>query len=102
MFNVGQQVVCVDDKEKGNGEPSGLTRGRVYTVAKFFPVGCKYACGCMKDYDALDVAEAPIIPYPGHEEGYRANRFRPVRPQSIEWAREIARDVKLPVRVAAQ
>jgi hypothetical protein len=70
MFEVGQQVVCVDNKPR-DWRPFGdpLHVGGVYTVA-----------GITLGGEGVLLHEAVA----GSPTGYWANRFRPVRKTSIE------------------
>ena len=97
MFHVGDLVVCVC--EMASGQPMhvahtvAITLGRVLTIREI-DMGQTGLC--------LYFEEVRNTPRKWSdrfgEAAYLASRFRPVRPQSIEWAREIARDVKQPQR----
>ena len=113
MFNVGQMVAFIgcdwNDPTKrqiASWAERGIyipERGRVYTVRDigpcFVPPTNGYPHGEMPHIRLEELVNPPCK---GAEQYGEANwpiiYFRPVRPQSIEWAREIARDVKQPQR----
>lgn len=83
MFRIGQQVVCIDDKDWRNpgliGSPAAPTtpvKGLVYTVRGFSPS------------DAVYLEEIVCAPYPWNwgigEGGWLRRRFRPVKETSID------------------
>ena len=63
MFRSGQEIVCVDDKDNGNG-PTGLVEGEIYTFVR---------------YDAPDYKSGVIIVEvsPAPCSAFMASRFRP-------------------------
>ena len=97
MFHVGQQVVCVDDRPFKDGTPCCFTRGRIYDIEAICTKGHRHN-GIPTNEIGLDIRGHRQHGSPGWCSCVSAARFRPVRPQSIEWAREIARDVKQPQR----
>ena len=89
MFHVGQQVVYIDDRPFEE-QLCPFVKGRVYQVAGIcdhFEVGL-----------GLHIVGHILKKTQNYCTCVRHERFRPVCPQSIEWAREIARDVKQLVR----
>lgn len=84
-FYVGQKVVCVDVSEPFSAVPM-LTKGAVYTVS-----------GVDAD-QYLSLVELP--PQFGDRQKWFQSRFRPLeeKPDAIEWARKICRDVEAGAR----
>jgi len=81
MFHVGQFVVCVDDGPGAGGDPVVLRRGYVYTVLKVTPPrwnGCEW--GVNVDAQGED--------FTGYFPDYRADRFRPLRDESLSVFRQ--------------
>ena len=90
MFEIGQHVVCVDDRKdayippgfNGIGNLDGLTKGIVYTVRSFVdsPVGDL----CLR----LEEIVRPILTtggwWNGGEPGFDARRFRPLRRLTVD------------------
>ena len=90
MLNVGQRVVCVDDRREALDAYALETlpkRGSIYTIREIVP--CK-VFGF--DEDALRLVEIvnPALEYLApsgsvtHELAFRISRFRPVRTTSID------------------
>ena len=96
MFHVGQIVVALATWSLRRGVQNAPFKGRIYTVRGIE----SYASA--DGTDGLHLEEIRNAPAQWRngvaEASFHADYFRPVRPQSIEWAREIARDVKQPQR----
>src|SRR3990167_2058466 len=94
MFHVGQMVVALETWNRRPGVQDFPIKGRVYTIRDVVVLASGLA-GLLLE----EKSNAPAMWDEGFVEvAFHADYFRPVRPQSIEWAREIARDVKQLVR----
>ena len=93
-FYVGGLVVALETFNRRPGVQDIPIKDRIYTIRD----AAVYSNGTLglrfKEIrnDAAKWCEGFI------EVAFQSDYFRPVRPQSIEWAREIARDVKQPQR----
>lgn len=86
MFEVGQQVLCINDQAMTGGQVPGLVDGGVYTVEAAFN-------GYGNDFVVL-VGIATNM----ESRGYLASRFRPLDDPFIEHFRDMARECDVPVR----
>ena len=91
-FEVGQHVVCVDDKWHGfsgwhsrNHMPTGLTKGKVYTVERVYTTAA-YWQGAKTVVVCLSLKEAKKEPAPASPEcdGWHVSRFRPLPKLRVE------------------
>lgn len=76
MFEVGQQVVCVDDSTR-DGDPTYLTCGSIYTI-RSFDSECPPHVGIRIEEIIL-----PVPPGWKEEASYYPWRFRPIRKTDI-------------------
>lgn len=95
MFNVGQHVVCVDDRPPeelgilpGPGgwieDDEWIVRGRVYTVRGFVP---DWFDGDLTVLLA-ELHRSPVLGVEPYEVGFDARRFRPLKDSSLDVFRE--------------
>lgn len=76
MFEIGQQVVCVDDSVGRVTGRKDLERGRVYTIRGFDTEGSRVGL--------LLEEVAPVFVKPWKQEvGFAQERFRPLRKTDI-------------------
>jgi hypothetical protein len=93
MFEVGQKVVFVDDRADKFGKRwnrgSKLKVGAVYTIKQIVP-----EWPGRPEPHLLLVEKYNPCRLRGNDLGYRAWRFRPVKPTSIEVFEKILREVE--------
>lgn len=92
MFEVGERVVCVDDRPadilRGNQVvrriPVPLFRGRVYTVRGVIPAGSVYKSHHGGPTTTLGDAISVGVARPDGHDGYHVRRFRKLRKLSTK------------------
>ena len=96
MFEVGDRVVCVDDRPStlSHGSvvvesyPTSLVRGHVYTIRAVLPAGSRSARGYIRHDTHVSVG---VLNAHG-EDSHNADRFRKLRDisQSLRELKELA------------
>lgn len=93
-FYVGQKVVCVEPAFIGATSP--LVEGDVYEI-RAMQISQRGTWSVLSSYDEgkLELFLTGILNPCAPAHGFDAKRFRPVqeKPDAIEWARQICRDV---------
>lgn len=88
MFEIGQKLLCIDDRPKFYSGLTGLAAGSIYTVTDIFNL--PDASGSY----GVALLEARSR----HSFGFRSDRFRSLDDPSIELFQQMARNCDVPVR----